>query len=92
VEACQPKQDYDTEYKVDLINEASATWPASFKVEWTGPEEKLETAEYGPLAPGNTEEVFIVVGPPPSPGGYEGEIKISSAGSILLEEKIAVGC
>lgn len=92
VEACQQKQDYDTEYEVELTNEASATWPATFKLEWTGPEEKLETAEYGPLAPGKTEKVFIVVGPPPSPGGFEGELKVSSAGSILLEEKIAVGC
>jgi hypothetical protein len=85
------------EYEIKLGNEAAATLPASFKVEWDGPEQKLDSQEFASVAPGQTETLKILVGfPPEPPGGFTEppapEFTVTSGGVRILHETAEGGC
>lgn len=97
VESCQEKQEFlYHEYEIEFGNEASATLPATIKVEWSK-EGTMESKEFPSLSPGTTEALTLLVGSPPFKQGEEppeyGEIIVTSGGVTLLhEERLRIGC
>ncbi|MHB1538836.1 MAG: hypothetical protein ACYCUM_08525 [Solirubrobacteraceae bacterium] len=58
----EPTGESLNEYEIELLNEAGATWPATFELEWTAGKGRVEAKEYGPLAAGESEKVEIDLG------------------------------
>lgn len=84
-------EEYGGLYKFELANIQGATLAASFKIEWSGQNGKVEVEEFGPLAPGETiePEPEILIGYPSfTPFPEEKEIpsfyRVSSGGELLL--------
>lgn len=101
VEGCQEKQEFVYhEFEIEFGNEASATLPTTIKVEWSH-NENIESKEFVAIAPGKTEKLSLLIGPPPfvqgpEPPSFEsGEIIVTANGvatPLLSETELPIGC